>query len=513
MDRLLRKKGIISITIIFVVNFCFGQTAPVISPIGGFNIDGFLERQGPGGDWLKGSSPLDAPGSFVFSSTTGTPLLPHSYRFVDLWNSNDDNVFFKAGFNENPNTFKWQFKKANAVKDINNSLLYLTKDASNHAWAIATADRYRNNSDIFLEFEFLQNPLLATFDPPGKNGQLAKTGGFVSYGPDGGRTDGDVIISIDFTGGGRNGTVNTYVWKADPLGGYSYQPSFAPAMAAENNAELVNVPFGAFGSTTYPVNSFVEVALDMTAATGGFSCLTGENTFRTIWIKSKTRSGNGFNYDDFVTPIQINVSNDYSLTASVDFFDLTSAQLTAAVSPGDISDYNFHWSAIGASINDVIDPTITGTLNNYDIYNPIFTADPDHYCTAYLYEVTIARKDNPGCIIGRTPVVINSPCKIGKPINPDKPNLQQEIISEVTSNTKGIYVYPNPGKGVVKLILPNDDTRDIELISLNGSIIQRWQGVRNRNIESRSLASGVYLLKIISRTNGEVVTKKIMITQ
>ena len=108
---------------------------------------------------------------------------------------------------------------------------------------------------------------------------------------------------------------------------------------------------------------------------------------------------------------------------------------------------------------------------------------------------------------------INSPCKIGKPINPDKPNLQQEVITEVTSNTKGIYVYPNQGKGAIKLILPNDDTRDIELISLNGSIIQRWQGIRSRNIESRSLASGVYLLKVISRTNGEVITKKIIVAQ
>ena len=54
------------------------QVAPVISPIGGFNIDGYLERQGPGGDWLKGSSPLDGPGSFVFS-TFGSPMLRFSY--------------------------------------------------------------------------------------------------------------------------------------------------------------------------------------------------------------------------------------------------------------------------------------------------------------------------------------------------------------------------------------------------------------------------------------------------
>ena len=67
------KSAIILSLTSFIV--CNAQVAPVISPIGGFNIDGYLERQGAGGDWLMGSSPLDVPGSFVFSSTTGTPLM------------------------------------------------------------------------------------------------------------------------------------------------------------------------------------------------------------------------------------------------------------------------------------------------------------------------------------------------------------------------------------------------------------------------------------------------------
>jgi len=91
---------------------CNAQVAPVISPIGGFNIDGYLERQGAAGDWLSGNPPFDAPGSFVFSSLTGIPSLPHSYVIVDPWDYVGDNVFFKADLNENPNTFKWQFKKA-----------------------------------------------------------------------------------------------------------------------------------------------------------------------------------------------------------------------------------------------------------------------------------------------------------------------------------------------------------------------------------------------------------------
>lgn len=500
-----------ALSLLSIVIIGKAQVAPVISPTGGFSIDGYLERQGAAGDWLKGNSPLDVAGSYVFSSA-GIPLLPYSFRFVDLWNSNDDNVFSKAGFNENPNTFKWQFKKANGVNDINNSLFYLTTDGSNHVWAIATADRYRNNSDNYLEFEFLQNPLIPTFDPPGKNGQLPKTGGFISYGPHGGRTEGDVLISLDFTGGGRNAAVFTYVWKSDPAGGYSYQEAFAPAMAAENNSSLANVPFGAFGSTTYPVNTFAEVALDMTAATGGLTCLTGENTFRTIWIKSKTRSSNSSKYDDFVTPIQLNVSNDYTLTASVDFFDLTSAQLTAAVSPGDISDYNFHWTAIGADINDVIDPTITGTLNNYNIYNPVFTADPDHYCTTYLYEVTIARKDNPGCILGRTPVVINSPCKIGKPINPDKPNLTQDVMTEV--NSKGIIIYPNPSKGTATIILPSsENARDIELIDMKGAVIKKWSAILTNTIQFNHVPSGLYLVRVTTKSTGEVATKKVVVNK
>ncbi|HKC35063.1 MAG TPA: hypothetical protein VKB95_03340, partial [Chitinophagaceae bacterium] len=343
------------------------QVAPVTAPIGGFKIDGYLERQGPEGDWVKGNPPFDAPGTFLFASGSG--LL----QIVDPWDFDGDDVFSRAGFNENPNTFKWIFKKARPATDINNGLFFLTTDAYNNVWAILSADRYKKgNTTTYIDFEFLQSPVLATLDPLSKNDQFYKSGGFISYGPHGGRTIGDVLLTLSFDkSGGTFLSVFTYVWKADPNGGYSYHEAFAPGFGATNSTTPVNVPYGAFGSTVYPTQSFGEMALNMTAATGGATCLTKENTFRTIWIKSKTRSGNGFSYDDFLTPFQLKVSNDYTLTADVTFFDLVSAQLTAAVAPGDINDYNFHWSAIGASINDVIDPNVTGTLNNYDIYNPI----------------------------------------------------------------------------------------------------------------------------------------------
>jgi len=192
---------------------------------------------------------------------------------------------------------------------------------------------------------------------------------------------------------------------------------------------------------------------------------------------------------------------------------LFTAQLTASVSPGAVSDYNFHWNAVGALINDILDPTITGTLDNYNIYNPVFTTEFNYNCTSYLYEVTIARKDNPGCIVARTPVVIGNPCKIGKPINPDRPNLERNEIRDENVNNE-IRVYPNPNKGTAIILLPdNSGLTDVELFDMKGSVVQRWQNISTQTIEFKNVQTGLYLLKVNSHLTGKAITKKIIVNR
>jgi len=496
------KKVLLLLLTVLLLDKSFGQSgiAPVISPVGGFAIDGYLQRQGAAGDWGAGPGG-NQPGSVV----------PYTH-IQDIFGSRvHDNVISKGRFQDNPNSYEWELKKPNSRTDIANTGFFITSDQSNNAWMIVYGDRLSSNGKSILEFEFLQNPAFPVLINSPKGSLEPK---FISFGPHGGRTVGDIVISIGFNG--ALSTISFYRWTEISTGTYMYVsvvPSPGTAYAAFNTVDIAIPAELNFISPSYPAGTFAEAAVNMTTLTGG-ACIPLANTFPAILIKSRPDNGSSNeNYDDFLFGPLFALSSQYSLSVDIIYLDLLSVQLTASVSPGTVDDYTFTWAPVGARINDVIDPSITGTLNNYNIYNPIFTVDPDHPCVPYLYEVTIAEKNNPGCIVARTHVLITHPCKIGKPINPDKPNLQQEIISEVTSNTKGIYVYPNPGKGVVKLILPNDDPRDIELISLNGSIIQRWQGIRSRNIESRSLASGVYLLKVISRTNGEVITKKIIVAQ
>ena len=509
------RKVCLFITELFLFAGGFGQagTAPVSIPSGGLSIDGFLQRQGVGGDWLAGPGGSQA-GTFVVSNI-GVPLVPLLGHSVDIWDSKD-NILSKASMNGDPNSFRWTLKKAQPSTDINNFYFFLTKDDQQHAWVALTADRFStSNSVTYLDFEFLQKPLFSVSDVDESNSGGTITGGrFISYGVQGGRTIGDILITLGFNTRGSFSSIFYYQWGRVSNGVYAYQPLVPPAGSAFGavNATEINVPFGAFGSTTYPAQTFGEVALDMTAITGGLTCVNLENTFRTIWVRSKKDPGlNGGKYDDFVSPFQLGVSNDFSLTADYQFYDLFTAQLTASPSPGTINEYNFHWEPVGTLINDQVDPTITGRLDDYDIYNPVFSADPDHTCIPYLYEVSIATKENPGCIVARYALVINSPCKIGKPINPDRPHLQQDRLGENTGSKGEIIVFPNPSTGTATIILPGNEASDIELLDIKGSVVQRWRQFTGNSIQFKNQLPGLYLIKTTINSNGKVATKKIII--
>ena len=485
--------------------FSQAGTVPVISPVGGFSIDGYLQRQGAGGDWFGGPGGNQA-GSFVIGGSLNQQLI----QIVDPYgNGILDNVFTKGRFQDNPNSYKWTLKKASARTDIAYTAFFITSDQSNNAWVIIHGDRRSPNGKSILEFEFSQNPNFPVADLPASNGTFE--GRFISFGPHGGRTVGDIIISIGFNG--AFSTISFYKWEEVAAGSFMYIPVEMPpgtAYAAFNGVD-VNSPYT---GGVYPAGTFAEAAVNMTALMGG-QCIPLANTFRSIIIKSRPDNGSlNENYDDFVSGPLFSLSSSYSLSVEVTFLDLLTAQLTSTVSPGTVDDYYFTWSPIGALLNDVLDPAIAGTLNNYNIYNPIFSADPDHPCLPYLYEVVIAEKNNPGCVVARTHVVINNRCKIGKPINPDKLNHSQEAIKEAADNAKGIIVYPNPSKGTANIILPADETiRDVELLDIKGAVIQQWMAVLNNNVQIKNVPAGLYLARITTRSTGKVIIKKIIINR
>jgi hypothetical protein len=485
-------------------------TAPVSAPQmpGPFAIDGYIQRQGTRADWLAGPAGTN---NIVFTDQR-TSLIPLSVIATDQYNTASDDVFAKASLQDNPNAMKWTLRKATSKTDLNNFLVFLALNtANNHIWIVLGADRRSTGKNSSIDIELLQNQVSMT---GGINTSLEK--GFVSVGPHGGRTVGDLTISVTFQNSdGVASSVQYLQWQPGfNIGDYSYFPINPPAGTAftASNSVSIDVPFGAFGSATYAPYTFVEAAIDVTSLIGGTGLPPNECSrlpLETIWVKSKSND----NYDDFIPPFQFKRIFGFPLTANSFFLDLYTAQLTADITPEDPANYNFHWTARGGSNGTVLDQSITGSLDNYDIPNPIFSADTNYQCISYVYRVSVSRKSNPTCIVGETDVIINSPCKIGKPINPDQANLNRNFINENTVAEDEIRIFPNPSKGSATIDLSSyQKIKNIELIDMKGTIVQHWSNMITNTIQFKNLPHGIYLLKIILN-NGETKTKKIIINK
>src|SRR5438105_738071 len=185
--------------------------APVISPAGGFAIDGDLLANTPGantGDWL---ATTNGTGGGVLSAA-GVPLdPPTTFHFIDAFNSSSDNVF--AGglkWTDDPNVWQWTSGNASSKTDINNVLLHISTDANGHTWTIIAADRASSSGDCYIDFEFLQNSLT-------KN----SNGTFTSTGTNGGRTTGDLLLILVFGCGGSVADFVALKWGPNGSGGYA----------------------------------------------------------------------------------------------------------------------------------------------------------------------------------------------------------------------------------------------------------------------------------------------------
>src|SRR5436190_10235365 len=187
--------------------------APVDFPSGGFAIDGNLGANTPdanSGDWLLLNGVSGAGGAFL--DPAGTPLNPlATFHFIDAYNGKD--IVFAGGqkWFDNPTNWTWTINKASAKTDINNVLLHVTRDADGHTWVMVAADRLSTSGDSYIDFEFLQNTLTRN-----------DNGTFSSTGPHGGRTAGDLVLSLAFTGGGSIPDFLAYRWQAAGPGAYTY---------------------------------------------------------------------------------------------------------------------------------------------------------------------------------------------------------------------------------------------------------------------------------------------------
>ncbi|MGM0626438.1 MAG: immunoglobulin domain-containing protein, partial [Bacteroidota bacterium] len=336
------------------------QTAPVLEPLGGFAIDGDLQANTPVldiGDWVMG--PAGAGGHVLHNDGSALDSL-NSGLFLDNYDGNDM-IFQGSKFNQNPDLWSWSVGKANSKNDINNVMYHLAKDGSGNMWIMLGSDRLSTSGTSYIDFEFLQNPLVRTSDF-----------GFNSAGPHGGRTINDMIVSVEYSNGGSAGNVRIYLW--EPVGtGYDYVEQTIPAgiAFASTNSSTVPVPFGAFGSTSYSPYQFAEAAVNISDLFGALDPCLGLSV-KTIIVKTKASTSQTANLGDFAEPIQVSLSLG---TAEISYNNNMDLCPTGTVSPviNGVEDGTFSANPSGLSLN-----TATGEI---DLDNSL----PGDYTITYSF--------------------------------------------------------------------------------------------------------------------------------
>jgi hypothetical protein len=370
--------------------------APVLSPPGGFAIDGNLLANTPdaaAGDWLSGPG---GTGGAVLGAN-GTPLNPAmTFHFVDPYNTTDDETFGGGlKWTDNPNTWDWTTGKPSGKTDINNVLFHVTTDADGHTWIIVAADRLSTSGDSYIDFEFLQSPLTRN-----------SNGTFSSAGLNGGRTTNDLLLCLAFTDGGSVADFFAFRW-ARSGSGFAYLDATAALPAGRvfvsANPTNVAVPFGAFGQTTYAPNAYAEAAIDLTAMLGGFDpCLS--IGIKTIMVKTKTSTSSSASIVDFIEPIQYTMKLGPSADAGPDQTQCTEGDSTTFALQGQATAglyplVSTNWSVVAGTAT--IDSTNTLATTAH-VFSPTatlrLTVVQDKGCTE-TDEVVLTVNPLPACSI------------------------------------------------------------------------------------------------------------------
>ena len=279
----------------------FGQVAPVNPPNNGFYINGKLKADSADvGDWVDGTG----TGGYVLQ-LAGAPLAwgpinSTTTKFVrDSFDNTADRIFSGSSFGDNPNDWKWTTGKATAKCDINNALFHSTTSTT-QKWLILGGDRFAQTGTSYIDFQFSQG--IFTRTATGFSSLAAD--GVTSLAATNGRTVGDFVLSMEYTAGGAVATVHYYRWEAS---GSTYKfvekPIPAPGGVASafgaSNTAATNVPFGAFGSTSYAPFAFVEAAVNIGAILTG-SCQSVN--IKTIFVSTKASDSYSAALKDFVDP-------------------------------------------------------------------------------------------------------------------------------------------------------------------------------------------------------------------
>lgn len=303
-----RSKIVLPVILFFnyllITTGILAQPAPVAHvnpPAGGFNITGTLKANTAVGDWAAGTG----SGGYVFQSNGEVNGSLTAKLIPDAFNSNSDLVFSGSAFSDNPNTWRWSASKATNKCDINNGM-YLVTSSPTSKWVIMGGDRLTTTGTSYIDFEFLQGVLTRNTNNDGFT-SLAADG--LSPAPHNGRTEGDFVLSMEYTNGGAVATVHYYRWE-ESGGVYKYVEKPIPsengqvsAFGSTNSAttDALNAT-AAFGKSTYIPFAFVEAAVNIDA-------ILAQNceglSIKTLFIKTKASDSYNAALKDFVEPQEV----------------------------------------------------------------------------------------------------------------------------------------------------------------------------------------------------------------
>ncbi|APG59411.1 hypothetical protein LPB144_02855 [Christiangramia salexigens] len=288
-------------------NFLFAQTnIPILDPPGRFEIDGDLTAKtkvSDGVDWApewNGSNYVTLVDNYIFDPQ-GNAVDPNTSVFVhDPIESSTDDVFV-GGLKYTDDPTEWRSKQAGASPgkgDMSSAFYHISRDAAGDQWLFVGSDRLKNNGTSYIDFEFFQGGVFHN----------ASTNKFTTTNANGkGRSEGDFLISVKYSNGGSNATVQFFIWENNQYVEYTSSIGINDAFAA-GNTTLIRRPFTSSNASVYDAYLFVEAGLNMTKIFNGIAGqLCDDIELESLLVKTKTSTSDNAQLIDFIGPVPVDI--------------------------------------------------------------------------------------------------------------------------------------------------------------------------------------------------------------
>ena len=376
---------------------------PVKYPNGGFAVDGdaFANTPISGiGDWYE----YTGTGGSVFFQ--GGVITPPAYTivasFLDQYRGDglDDTTTFPGTnkINDNPNTYavgtgnvapKDDMQRAVGVFTWGDPSLttptYVAQGNASDLWCIFAADRWKVNGASYLDFEFNQKAMTIT------NGMIVSMADEFDADddPTGGRTPGDILVTIEFVQGGGVGNIFVDRWSKDGIGMAYYWkaidlslPQYANTIFVTPNLLPELAPWPIYDQPapyTYEPNQYAEGAINLSNVFGDDIC----SPLATVWTRTKSSHSDQAELMDLGGLSQVNLDATPTANAGTDattcYNDGVNSIALNGSASGGTAPYTYSWSP-------------STYLNNASLEDPTFSNAP-----AGTYTLTLTVTDDNGC--------------------------------------------------------------------------------------------------------------------